>query len=57
MKTELAPLAFGTASINQDTMLIGAIILAVIMALVLGARREIAMFAVFAGIVGVILSA
>lgn len=52
---ESAPITLGTASVDQGTLVTGAIIAAVVLALLLGARKEFAMFAVFAGVVGVIM--
>ncbi|MEM6621415.1 MAG: hypothetical protein AAF674_04250 [Pseudomonadota bacterium] len=51
-----APLTIGAATWDQSTLTIAAIIFAVVVAFALGARKEMAMFAVFAGIIGVILT-
>lgn len=56
MKFEAAPLALGAISMTPGTLTVGAIIVAVALAFMLGARRETAMFAVFAGVVGVIMT-
>ena len=56
MKFETAPIALGALSVTPGTLMVAAIIVAVAVAFILGARRETAMFAVFAGVVGVILA-
>ena len=56
MKSELAPVTFGSSTLDPGTIMIGAVVIAVVLAFALGAKRETAMFAVFAGIVGVILA-
>ena len=55
MKFEAAPLSFGAASIEPGTLVIGAILVAVMLAVIFAGRREMATIAVFAGIIGAIL--
>lgn len=56
MKFESAPVAFGSMSLEPSSILAGAVLFAVLIAFMMGARKETAMFAVFAGVVGVILT-
>ena len=57
MKFEAAPLSFGAASLEQGTLVIGAILVAVLLAVMFAGRRETATIAVFAGIIGALLAA
>lgn len=56
MKSEMAPVMLGMASVDQSTLLLGAMVVAVVGAIMMGARREVATLAVFAGVIGFIMT-
>lgn len=56
MKTEIAPIDLGTLLMDPTTLTLLGIVGGVIAALVLGARRDTAVFAISAGIIGVFLA-
>lgn len=56
METKFAPLSLGTVSFDPSNIFIGAIVLVIVIAFLMGVKKEMAMFTVFAGIVGVILA-
>ena len=57
MKTELPPVSFGAVTLDANTVLIGAVVVVIILAIALGARRETALVAVMLGVIGVLLAA
>ena len=57
MKSEMAPFVVGAYSVEPMSFVIGAIVVIAAAGVLVGARREFAMFALFAGVIGVALTA
>lgn len=56
MKFESAPLSVGATSVEHHGLLIAAIAVVIVIAFLLSARREVALFALCAGLIGVAMS-
>ena len=56
MKFESAPLSFGAVTAEQSTLVIATILLVMLLAVAFAGRRETALVAVFAGVIGVLLA-
>lgn len=56
MKSQIAPIDLGTLLMDPTTLMVVGIVGGVVAALVLGARRDTAVFAISAGIIGVFLA-
>lgn len=56
MKTDSVPIVIGTASIDLTTMAAAAVCVAVVMAVMVGIRKDVAAFALVAGGLAIALS-
>ncbi len=56
MKFESAPINLGTASFDGNEVALYAIAIAMFVLVIFGVRRELALFAVFAGLLGLVLT-
>lgn len=57
MKTEIAPISFGFASLDPVTAVVGALAVFAVLLLAFGMRRELAMVVLIAGFAAMALSA